>query len=78
MAHKRITRDPDQMGGLPCIRGLRIPVKTVIAMLADGMTRAQIIVAIPDLEDADIAAALHYAADAVTEFTLPRLPRPAA
>jgi uncharacterized protein (DUF433 family) len=73
MAHERITRNPAQMSGLPCIRGLRIPVKTVLAMLADGMTRDEILAALPDLEDADIAAALLFAADVVTERTLARV-----
>ena len=38
MEFKRITVDPNQMGGMPCIRGLRIPVATVVGMVADGMT----------------------------------------
>jgi len=49
MRFDRITTDPDQMGGLPCIRGLRIPVATVIDMVADGMAPADIIDAFPDL-----------------------------
>jgi uncharacterized protein (DUF433 family) len=71
MLFDRITIDPHQMGGVPCIRGLRIPVATVIGLLADGMTEAEIIDAYPDLEPADIPAALHYAAEAVRERVLP-------
>lgn len=62
---------PEQMGGVPCIRGLRIPVATVVDMVADGMTRDQILVAYPDLEAEDIDEALHYAAAAVRERELP-------
>jgi len=40
VAFPRITVDPKQMGGVPCIRGLRIPVATVVGMVADGMTEA--------------------------------------
>ena len=39
----RITVSADQMGGIPCIRGLRVPVATVVAMVADGMTEAEIL-----------------------------------
>lgn len=58
----RITVDNNQMGGVPCIRGLRIPVTTVIRMLADGMVSEEILEALPDLERDDIVAALQYAA----------------
>ena len=69
----RITIDPAQMGGVPCIRGLRIPVATVVAMVADGMTEAEILAAYPDLDQEDIREALHYAAEAVRERQLPLL-----
>ena len=59
------------MGGVPCIRGLRIPVATIVGMVADGMTRDEILTAYPDLEAADIEQALRYAADAVRERELP-------
>jgi len=49
MRFDRITTDPGQMGGLPCIRGLRIPVATVIDMVTDGRAPANIIDAFPDL-----------------------------
>jgi uncharacterized protein (DUF433 family) len=67
----RITLNPLQMGGAPCIRGLRIPVATVIDMLADGLTPQEIVVALPDLEMADVDEALHFAAEAVRERRLP-------
>jgi uncharacterized protein (DUF433 family) len=59
------------MGGVPCIRGLRIPVATVVGMVADGMTPAEILEAYPDLEPEDIQEALQYAAEAVRERGLP-------
>jgi uncharacterized protein (DUF433 family) len=67
----RITVNPKQMGGVPCVRGLRIPIATVIGMVADGMTEREILVAYPDLERDDIREALRYAADAVRERELP-------
>lgn len=67
----RVTVNPDQMGGAPCIRGLRIPVATVVGMVADGMTDTEIIDAFPDLETEDIREALRYAAEAVRERELP-------
>jgi uncharacterized protein (DUF433 family) len=71
MKFTRITVDPKQMSGVPCIRGLRIPVATIIGMVADGMTTTDILAAYPDLERDDIQEALHYAADAVRERELP-------
>ena len=71
MKFARITVDPQQMDGVPCIRRLRIPVATVVGMVADGMTAAEIPVAYPDLRDEDIHEALHYAAAAVRERGLP-------
>ena len=68
---KRITVNPNQMGGLPCIRGLRIPVATVVGMVGEGMTDAEILKAYPDLELEDIREALRYAAEAVRERELP-------
>jgi uncharacterized protein (DUF433 family) len=67
----RISINVQQMGGMPCIRGLRIPVATVVAMVADGMTNEEILAAFPDLELEDIKEALHYAAEAVRERELP-------
>lgn len=74
MEYARITVDPRQMGGVPCIRRLRIPVSTVVGMVADQMTREEILRAYPDLETADIDEALRYAAEAVRERELPLRP----
>jgi len=71
MSFDRITIDPAQMGGMPCIRGLRIPVATVVGLVALGLPYAQILEEYPDLEPDDIKAALHYAAAAVDERQLP-------
>ncbi len=73
---KRITVDPERMGGVPCIRDLRIPVATVLAMLAEGMTEAEILEAYPDLEPEDIREALRFAAEALEERQLPMVPVP--
>lgn len=62
MTFERITTDRDVMGGVPCIRGLRVPVATVVGMVADGMTIDEILAEYPYLETADISAALQYAA----------------
>ncbi len=59
------------MGGLPCIRGLRIPVATVVGMVANGMTNQDILDAYPDLEPDDIREALYFAAEAVRERAIP-------
>ena len=71
MKFTRITVNPKQMGGVPCIRALRIPVATVVGMVADGMTEAEILAAYPDLEREDLGEALRYAAEAVRERELP-------
>lgn len=63
MPDSRITVRSGQMGGVPCIRGLRIPVATVVAMVAQGMSHAEILDAMPDLESPDIEAALRYSAE---------------
>ncbi|MFD4327045.1 DUF433 domain-containing protein [Nocardioides sp. NPDC058538] len=57
MTFERITVHPDRMGGVPTIRGLRIPVATVVAMVADGMTADEIIDDLPDLVAEDVAEA---------------------
>jgi len=59
------------MGGAPCLRSLRIPVATVVGMIADGMSIGEILAAFPDLEREDITEALRYAAEAVRERELP-------
>ncbi|MGD0254645.1 MAG: DUF433 domain-containing protein [Acidimicrobiales bacterium] len=76
MTFERITVDPAVMDGMPCIRGLRVPVATVVAMVADGMTVEEILTDLPYLEREDVTEALHYAAEAVRERELP-LSRPA-
>ncbi|MPZ24748.1 MAG: DUF433 domain-containing protein [Dehalococcoidia bacterium] len=71
MRFNRITTDPEMMGGQPCIRGLRIPVATIVAMVADGLNSEEIVGQLPDLEPVDIEEALRYAAEAVQERELP-------
>ena len=70
MEFKRITTNPRQLGGVPCLRGLRIPVATVVALLAEGQTTEGIL-AYPDLEADDVREALLFAAEAVRERALP-------
>jgi uncharacterized protein (DUF433 family) len=69
----RITIAPEQMGGVPCIRNLRIPVATVITMFAEGMRENDILSAFPDLERKDITEFLYYATQALQERELPLL-----
>jgi uncharacterized protein (DUF433 family) len=71
MKFTRITVNPNQMGGVPCLRGLRIPVATVVDMVADGMSFHEILHDYPDLGQEDITEALRYAAEAVRERELP-------
>ena len=71
MRYDRITVEPDKMGGVPCIRGLRIPVATVVGLLAEGMTTEELLSDYPDLEADDIPQALESAAEAVRERELP-------
>jgi uncharacterized protein (DUF433 family) len=58
----RITIDPEQCGGRPCLRGLRVRVTDVLDLLAAGATRDEILEDYPYLEPGDITAALEYAA----------------
>ena len=58
---ERITVDPKQCGGRPCIRGMRIRVVDVLDLLASGLTARQVIEELPDLELADVEAALRFA-----------------
>jgi uncharacterized protein (DUF433 family) len=71
MKFDRITVNPEQMGGVPCLRGLRIPVATIVGMVAEGTSEAEILRAYPDLKKEDIREALRYAAEAVKERELP-------
>jgi uncharacterized protein (DUF433 family) len=71
MKSTRITVSANQMGGVPCIRNLRIPVATIVGMIADRMTTDEILKAYPDLEPEDIHEAMTFAAEAVRERELP-------
>jgi uncharacterized protein (DUF433 family) len=71
MKFTRITVNPHQMAGVPCIRSLRIPVATIISMFAEGMTETEILSSYPDLESADIKESLLYAAQLLQEGELP-------
>lgn len=66
-----ITVNPNQMGGVPCIRGLRIPVTTILRMLAAGMPERQILDEYPDLEASDVHECLRYAVAVTLERALP-------
>jgi uncharacterized protein (DUF433 family) len=57
----RITVDPEQCGGRPCIRGLRIRVSDVLDLLASGLTPEQVVEELPDLDLEDVSAALRFA-----------------
>ena len=71
MEFKRITTNPGQMGGVPCLRGLRIPVATIVALIAEGQTTQDILGLYPDLDADDVREALLFAAEAVRERVLP-------
>ena len=72
---ERITVNPDQMGGVPCIRSLRIPVASVLRMLAGGMNEQEILADYPDLRIEDVRECLRYAAVSAMEreLAIPRL-----
>ena len=71
MAFDRITVDPGKMVRVPSIWGLRVPVATVVGMVAKGMDEVEILKAYPDLEREDVREALRYAAEAVREREIP-------
>jgi len=71
MSFSRISVNPDKMAGVPCIRDLRIPVSTVVAMVAEGMTVDEVVAEFPYLEHEDITEALRYAAAVLLEGGLP-------
>ena len=71
MEFTRITTNPRQMGGVPCLRGLRIPVATIVGLVAEGQAPRDILALYPDLEAEDIREALFFAAEAVRERALP-------
>ena len=58
---ERITIDPEQCGGRPCVRGMRIRVTDVLDLYAAGLTASQILDEMPDLEKEDLKACLQYA-----------------
>jgi len=68
---ERITVDPRQMGGVPCVRHLRIPVATVVRLIAGGMNEREILSEYPDLELEDIRECLRYAAASVADREIP-------
>ncbi len=74
MPYERITAIPEVMVGVPCVRGTRIPVTTIVGMVAEGMTDADIQGDYPQLSTEDVREALRFAAAAVDERTLPLLP----
>lgn len=69
-AAERITVDPRQCGGRPCVRGMRIRVSDVLDLLASGLTPSQVLDELPDLEAADIEACLRYASRRLDHPTL--------
>jgi len=71
---ERITADPAQMGGVPCLRHIRIPVSTVLRMLAGGLTEVEILSEYPDLQAEDIRECLRFAAASAMERELPLPP----
>jgi uncharacterized protein (DUF433 family) len=77
MAFERISVDHRIMGGVPCVAGTRIPVATVVSLVAEGRTNAEITAEFPQLRADDVREALLYAAEAMRERELPLL-RPTA
>lgn len=71
MGFERIIADQKVMAGVPCIRGTRIPVATIVGMIAEGMTHMEIIADFPQLTADDIRQALLFAAAAVDQAVLP-------
>lgn len=68
MKYSRITIEPDKMDGVPCIRGLRIPVATVGDRIAVGLSDVQNLEYYPDLEPSDIHESLQYATEVIREY----------
>ena len=71
VAFERITVDPDRMGGVPCVRDLRVTVSMVLGQLATGRTVEQLLDDYPYLEKEDVLAALEFAAAVVNEREVP-------
>lgn len=74
MAFTRITTNARQMQGIPCVRGLRIPVATIVTLVAEGQSTPEILALYPDLEKDDVREALRFAAEAVREGAIPLVP----
>lgn len=71
VSEAEVRRLADQMGGAPCVRGMRIPVATVVGMVADGMSESEILATYPYLEPEDVREAIRYAAEDVREREFP-------
>jgi uncharacterized protein (DUF433 family) len=67
----RITRNPDVMGGKPCLRGMRVTVSTIVGLVAAGHSFSDILSAYPYVEEEDVRQALAYAAWRVEEIEVP-------
>jgi uncharacterized protein (DUF433 family) len=72
MRFDRITVEAEKMGGMPTIRGLRIPVATVVGMVADGMSEEEIVEAYPDLEREDVRETLQRTVEGVAPLDVSR------
>lgn len=70
-ALNRVTRNPEVMGGKPCLRGMRVTVGAIVGLVASGHSHAEILAAYPYLEEEDIRQALAYAAWRVEEVEIP-------
>jgi len=77
MNFERITIDLNQMAGVPCIRGRRIPVATIVGLIAGGLSFEEVLEEHPDLEREDIVQALKFAAESLFERQLPLIKEPA-
>jgi uncharacterized protein (DUF433 family) len=71
MGLDRITRNPEVMGGKPCVRGMRVTVGAIVGLVASGRPNSEILAAYPYLEEEDIRQALAYAAWRVEEIEVP-------
>ena len=67
---ERITVDPEQCGGHPCVRGMRIRVKDVLDLYAAGLSPEEILAEMPDLEEEDLTACLKYASEKIDHPTV--------
>jgi len=76
MRFPRITVNPDRTGGVPCIRGFRLPVATFVSMVADEKALREILHAYPDLGEENVHEALRYATETFRELGLPLVTLP--